>query len=72
MVARLSPVRTGRGFGVYHGLTGATALPAGLIFGWIYQSASGPAALAASAVGMAAAVVVWLGASPRIRETQSA
>jgi MFS family permease len=72
MVARLSPVRTGRGFGVYHGLTGATALPAGLIFGWIYQSASGPAALAASAVGMAAAVVVWLGASPRIRETLSA
>ncbi|MGH7513685.1 MAG: MFS transporter [Gemmatimonadales bacterium] len=72
MVARLSPVRTGRGFGVYHALTGATALPAGLIFGWIYQSASGPAALAASAVGMAAAVVVWLGASPRIRETQSA
>jgi len=72
MVARLSPVRTGRGFGVYHGLTGATALPAGLIFGWIYQSASGPAALAASAVGMAAAVIIWLGASPRIRETQSA
>jgi MFS family permease len=72
MVARLSPVRTGRGFGVYHALTGATALPAGLIFGWIYQSVSGPAALAASAVGMAAAVLVWLGASPRIRETQSA
>jgi MFS family permease len=72
MVARLAPVRTGRGFGVYHALTGATALPAGLIFGWIYQSASGPAALAASAVGMAGAVIVWLGASPRIRETQSA
>jgi len=72
MVARLSPVRTGRGFGLYHALTGATALPAGLIFGWIYQSVSGPAALTASAVGMAAAVIGWLGASPRIRETQSA
>jgi MFS family permease len=72
MVARLSPVRTGRGFGLYHALTGATALPAGLIFGWIYQSVSGPAALTASAVGMVAAVMVWLGASPRIRETQSA
>jgi MFS family permease len=71
MVARLSPVRTGRGFGLYHALTGATALPAGLIFGWIYQSVSGPAALAASAVGMVAAVIGWLGASPRIRETQS-
>jgi len=72
MIARLSPVRTGRGFGLYHALTGATALPAGLIFGWIYQSISGPAALAASAVGMAAAVVLWLGASPGIRESRSA
>ncbi len=72
MVARLSPVRTGRGFGLYHALTGATALPAGLIFGWIYQSVSGPAALTASGVGMAGAVIVWLGASPRIRETHSA
>jgi dipeptide/tripeptide permease len=71
MVARLSPVRTGRGFGLYHALTGATALPAGLIFGWIYQSVGGPVALATSAAGMAAAVVLWLGASPRIRETLS-
>ena len=72
MIARLSPVRTGRGFGLYHALTGATALPAGLVFGWIYQSISGPAALAASAVGMAAAVVLWLGVSPGIRESRSA
>jgi dipeptide/tripeptide permease len=72
MVARLAPVRTGRGFGLYHALTGATALPAGLIFGWIYQSVGGPVALDASAMGMAAAVVLWLGASPRIRETPSA
>ncbi|HKT60257.1 MAG TPA: MFS transporter [Gemmatimonadales bacterium] len=72
MIARLSPVRTGRGFGLYHALTGATALPAGLIFGWIYQSVSGPAALAASAVGMAAAVALWLGASPGIRESGAA
>jgi MFS family permease len=72
MIARLSPVRTGRGFGLYHALTGATALPAGLIFGWIYQSVSGPAALAASAVGMMAAVAVWLAALPRIPEHRSA
>jgi MFS family permease len=70
MVARLSPVRTGRGFGLYHALTGATALPAGLVFGWIYQSVGGPTALVASAAGMLAAVVVWLGASPRIREVR--
>jgi MFS family permease len=72
MIARLSPVRTGRGFGLYHALTGATALPAGLIFGWIYQSVSGPAALVASAAGMVAAVVLWLGALPRIQETRTA
>ena len=30
MVARLAPVRTGRGFGIYHALTGGAALPAGL------------------------------------------
>ncbi len=71
MVARLAPVRTGRGFGLYHALTGAAALPAGLLFGWLYQTAGGPAALAASAVGMAAAVAAWLIASPRVRERQS-
>jgi MFS family permease len=72
MIARLSPVRTGRGFGLYHALTGATALPAGLIFGWIYQSVGAPAALWASAVGMAVAVALWLGALPRIPESGSA
>jgi MFS family permease len=72
MIARLSPVRTGRGFGLYHALTGATALPAGLIFGWIYQSVSGPAALAASAAGMVVAVALWLGVLPRISESGSA
>jgi hypothetical protein len=72
MIARLSPVRTGRGFGLYHALTGATALPAGLIFGWIYQSVSGPAALEASAAGMVVAVALWLGVLPRIPETGSA
>lgn len=68
LVARLAPVRTGRGFGLYHALTGAAALPAGLLFGAIYQTAGGPAALVASAAGMAVAVAGWLVASPRIRE----
>jgi MFS family permease len=65
LVSRLAPVRTGRGFGVYHALTGAAALPAGLIFGALYQSASGRAALWASAAGMVVAVLVWLLVSPR-------
>jgi MFS family permease len=64
LVSRLAPVRTGRGFGVYHALTGVAALPAGLIFGALYQSASGRAALWASAAGMVAAVLLWLMVSP--------
>ncbi|HEX5575277.1 MAG TPA: MFS transporter [Gemmatimonadales bacterium] len=60
MVARLAPVRTGRGFGVYHALTGAAALPAGLIFGALYQRTGGPGALWLSAAGMMAAVVLWM------------
>jgi MFS family permease len=62
MVARLAPVRTGRGFGVYHALTGIAALPAGLAFGALYQSIS--AALWASAGGVLAAVLVWFLVSP--------
>jgi MFS family permease len=65
MVARLAPVRTGRGFGVYHSLTGAAALPAGLIFGALYQSLGGRMALWTSAGGMLVAVLGWLMVSPR-------
>ena len=54
LVARLAPVRTGRGFGVYHALTGVAALPAGLLFGALYQKLGGARALWASAAGMAA------------------
>ena len=72
LVARLAPIRTGRGFGLYHALTGVAALPAGVLFGWIYQSAGGPAALVASAAGMAAAVAAWLAASPRNHQEHTA
>jgi predicted MFS family arabinose efflux permease len=64
MVARLAPIRTGRGFGAYHALTGLAALPAGLFFGAIYQSGSGTAALWTSAAGMLLAVLIWLAVSP--------
>jgi sugar phosphate permease len=60
LVARLAPVRTGRGFGIYHALIGGTALPAGLAFGALYQRAGGPAALWGSAAGMIVAVGAWL------------
>lgn len=60
LVARLAPVRTGRGFGIYHALIGLTALPGGLAFGALYQRAGGSAALWASAAGMLVAVCAWL------------
>lgn len=61
LVANLSPVRTGRGFGAYHAVTGLAALPAGLAFGELYQRMSGHAAAWASAGAMAVAVLVWVG-----------
>lgn len=60
LVAGLAPVRTGRGFGVYHALTGLAALPAGLAFGATYQELGGPEALWASALGVTTAVAGWL------------
>lgn len=60
LVARLAPDRTGHGFGVYHGLTGIAALPAGLIFGWIYQVAGGRTALWLSGGGTLVAVFLWI------------
>ncbi|HZA98472.1 MAG TPA: MFS transporter [Gemmatimonadales bacterium] len=60
LVARLAPVRTGERFGVYHALTGLAALPAGLLFGALYQAESGPAALWVSACGMVVAVITWV------------
>ncbi len=60
LIARLAPVRTGRGFGAYHALTGLAALPGGLLFGAIYQQAGGRVALLASAAGVALAVLLWL------------
>ena len=59
LVARLAPVRTGRGFGSYHALVGVAALPAGLVFGGLYQRLGGPRALWASATGMVLAVILW-------------
>lgn len=60
LVARLAPVRTGRGFGIYHALAGLAALPGGLAFGALYQRAGGPAALWGSTAGMLVAVCAWL------------
>ena len=65
LVAQLAPVRTGRGFGAYHALTGLAALPGGLLFGVIYQQSGGANALLASAAGVILAVLLWLVVAPR-------
>jgi len=68
LVARLAPATLGRGFGVYHALVGLAALPAGLLFGALYQGSGGSRALAISAAGTTLAVAVWMALSIRIRE----
>ena len=64
-VTRLAPVRTGRGFGNYQGLTGLAALPAGLLFGACYASFGGPTALFISGGMLLGGVFLWLGVSGR-------
>jgi MFS family permease len=69
LVARLSPKR-GRGFGAYHGAVGIAALPAGLLYGWLYQHLGGTEALWISAGVVLVTVVGWL--ALRLPETRSA
>lgn len=68
LVARLSP-RRGRGFGTYHGTLGIAALPAGVVYGWLYQRFGGPDALWISAAVVLVTVVAWL--VLRLPETRS-
>lgn len=59
-IARLAPVRTGRGFGNYQALSGLAALPAGIGFGSIYATAGGPTALLVSVAVLGAGVFLWI------------
>jgi len=49
----------GRAFGLYHGLTGAAALPAGFITGWVWDR-SGPAWALSINAACAALGAIWL------------
>ncbi len=60
LVARLSPRKLGRGFGAYNAVTGLAALPAALLFGWIYQDLGAPMALMFSAALSVVAAVAWM------------
>ena len=59
LVAQLAPVRTGRGFGAYHAVTGLAALPAGIAFGWLYQEWGGGTALRTSAALVVLTSLAW-------------
>jgi MFS family permease len=60
LVAKLSPKGLGKGFGLYYALTGAAALPAGLLFGWIYEHQGASDALWLSGAGVGALGVTWI------------
>ena len=67
VVSQLAPLRTGRGFGNYQAVSGLAALPAGIAFGALYQSAGAPAALMASAAVLGVAVIAWVLVARRFR-----
>jgi MFS family permease len=60
LVAKLSPATLGRGFGVYHALTGLAALPAGLFFAWLYETNGASDALWLSGAGVGVVGLVWV------------
>jgi MFS family permease len=60
LVAKLSPATLGRGFGVYHALTGLAALPAGLFFGWLYETNGASDALWLSGAGVGVVGMIWV------------
>jgi MFS family permease len=59
LITRLAPRRTGRAFGAYHAVIGMAALPAGVVFGWMYQHHGGGTALWVSAAAMGVALIAW-------------
>jgi len=54
--------RRGTAYGLYHGAVGLAALPASVLFGWIWKSAGAPAAFefGAALAGLAAVLMVFV------------
>ena len=59
LVARLAGMHQGRGFGVYHGITGFAALIGGVALGVVFQRYGAGPAFLASGVGGFGLVLVW-------------
>jgi MFS family permease len=60
LVAKLSPASLGKGFGAYHALTGVAVLPAGILFGWVYQHSGGNDAMWMSGALVGVAGLIWM------------
>ena len=67
LVAKLSPKGLGKGFGLYYALTGIAALPAAVLFGWIYEhhGASDALWLSGALVGATGLYWIWSRAAER-------
>jgi len=67
LVAKLSPKGLGKGFGLYYALTGLVALPAAVLFGWIYEhhGASDALWLSGALVGVTGLYWIWSRAAER-------
>jgi hypothetical protein len=65
VVASLAKGGQGRAFGNAQALAGVAALPAGLLFGALYQRNGGSTALVASAAASVGALAIWLAVTRR-------
>jgi MFS family permease len=67
LIADLAPAHLrGSAFGLYHLMIGVGALPASLLFGWVWQVHGDTAAFGLGAtLAMAAALLLWLLPLPR-------
>ncbi len=59
LVSATTGSHRGSGFGVYHALTGGTALIGGIALGLVFQRANGATAFLVSAVGALGLVILW-------------
>jgi hypothetical protein len=66
LVAKLSPRGLGKGFGLYYALTGLAALPAAVIYGWIWEASGSSDAIWLSGALVGVVGLAWM-SRPRLR-----
>ncbi len=60
LVAKLSPKWLGKGFGLYYALTGLAALPAAVVYGWMWEVSGSSDAIWLSGALVGVVGVVWV------------